>query len=166
MLTIMSNRAYRFPNPGVSLVGDGITQKSTQNFNEAYTEVHPGDTPGTFGNPIQVPDWVRRDRMFQMALRDKNIVVLSDEPLIIPSAQESAKAATLVSAAKAQQGALASAAAASTDAPPAVDLDAMTKAELVKHASDVHGLTLDSNLKRSDLIASIKEADQSVPANP
>jgi hypothetical protein len=161
MLTIMSNRAYRFANPGVSLTGDGITQRSTQNFNEAYTEVHPGDTPGTFGNPVQVPDWVSRDRMFQMALKDKNIVVLSDEPLIIPGAEEVSKVATLSSAAKAQQDALAAAAVASADEVPPVDLDAMTKAELVRHASDVHGLTLDPNAKKGDLIASIKEADQS-----
>jgi hypothetical protein len=165
MLTIMANRAYRFPNPGASLVGDGVTQKNTQNFHEAYAEVHPGATSDTFGNPVQVPEWVRRDKMFQMALKDKNIVVLSDEPLIVPSSEQASRVATLTAAAEQErQRAQAEAAKASAPSPIPVDLDSMTKAELVEHAAGVHGLSLDPNLKKSDLIASIKEADESKPS--
>lgn len=159
MITIMSNRAYRFPNPGVSLVGDGVSQKTTQNFGEAYAEVHPGDNPGTFGNPTQVPDWVKHDRMFKMALDDKNLVVLSNEPLIIPSSDVASREATIAAAsAKVNQEALASAAQVST---PALELNLseMSKEELVKHASEVHGLTLDKNVKKTDLIAAIQDAD-------
>jgi len=43
------------------------------------------------------------------------------------------------------------------DAPPAVpvNLAAMTKAEIVAHAQDVHGLELDPNLKKEELIAAV-----------
>lgn len=40
-------------------------------------------------------------------------------------------------------------------APAAPDLQAMTKAEIVAHAADVHGLALDPTLKKDELIAAV-----------
>jgi hypothetical protein len=104
---IMANRAYRFPNPSASL---SYSEKShvstTQDFKEAYAEVHPGSALGTFGNPISVPDWVRHDGMFKLAVKDKNIVVLFDEPVVVldptrptPVEQKKLEAAGVASAA-------------------------------------------------------------------
>jgi hypothetical protein len=47
------------------------------------------------------------------------------------------------------------------DAPAAAEpatLESMTKAQLVAHAADVHGLVLDPSLKKEDLIAAVAEA--------
>lgn len=43
--------------------------------------------------------------------------------------------------------------------PEPVDLDSMTKAEIVEHAADVHGLELDHNASKADLIDQVKAAE-------
>ena len=40
--------------------------------------------------------------------------------------------------------------------PSAVDLSSMTKAEIVDHAKDVHGLDLDPKTNKDDLIAAVE----------
>lgn len=40
---------------------------------------------------------------------------------------------------------------------PAPDLSKMTKAEIVAHAAEVHGLELDPSLKKDELIAAVEE---------
>jgi len=40
---------------------------------------------------------------------------------------------------------------------PSVDLNAMSKWQLISHAFDVHGLELDSSLKKNEMIAAIAE---------
>ena len=159
---IMSNRAYRFPNPTVSLAPtDPNKQKPTQNFNEAFAEVHPAPN-GAWGNPTTVPDWVREDRMFKLALGDKNIVVLAGLPIVKTEEErsaEAAKQATLQAAGKiASEISPNLPETTTTLGDPAPDLDAMTKKELVEHAAEVHGLSLDGTAKKDELIAQIQQA--------
>lgn len=162
---IMSNRAYRFPNPTASLAPTNPDkQKPTQNFNEAFAEVHPAPG-GAWGNPTTVPDWVKQDGMFVLALRDKNIVVLQGLEVAQTDeerAAEAAKQATLQAAGKAATQISPNLPASTTDlsaaGDAAPDLEAMTKKELVEHASEVHGLALDGTAKKDELIAQIQEA--------
>ena len=82
-IMIMANRAYRFANPNASLSSTNKSGvKVTQDFKEAYAEVHPDEKSGAFGNITQVPDWVADDRMYKMAVADGNIVRIYDKPSV------------------------------------------------------------------------------------
>lgn len=159
-VTIMSRKAYRFLNPGRSIAPverydkDPVTGKvtksvpdSTQDFKEAHAEVHPGAANGSYGNPVTLPDWVKNDGMFKLAVKDADIVVLTRESGLMgeEKAADAAKQATLANARKA-------------NADSSVDLGSMTKAELVAHAAEHHDLDLDIKDKHDDLVAQIKDA--------
>lgn len=54
----------------------------------------------------------------------------------------------------------AAAASASTATDTKVDLTSMTKAEIVEHAAEVHGLDLDHSVTKDELIDQVKEAEK------
>jgi hypothetical protein len=150
MLTIMSRKAYGFRNPTASIAPtDPDKQKTTQNFAEAFVQVHPSGSFGAYGNPTQVPDWVEHDGMFKLAVADSDIVVLQGLPELKTEEQRAAEAAKQSTLAAARQG--------SSDSVFPPDYSKMSKAELVDHAATVHGLELDLKDKHADLVAAIEE---------
>lgn len=153
-MRVMSRKAYRFSNPGSSFLPKDAGVAVAKEFNQAYAEVHPGDG-GNYGNITEVPDWVKDDLMFKMALKDNDIVVANDA-VVLPgqsvtkeSTDDAGKRATLAAAAE-------QAAKLAKEAATPVDLTKLKKEDLVSHAADVHGLELDPSLKKDEMIEAIE----------
>jgi hypothetical protein len=171
-MRVISRKAYRFNHPKIKLL-DALTEEHAKGTlppeKRAFVEVRGGSAPGAYGEPVDLPDWAAEDGMFKAALANRNLVVLPEdapvpeEKVIRTVTDDASIAATLAAA---QRGPLVAGAPSlggeSTDASKApaevpVDLNGLTKAQLVDHAAEVHGVELDPKLTRPELIAAIEK---------
>ena len=144
MLTIISKKAFRFPKPGAGLLQEDSTSLGKQlKFGDMYFDTKPG-AEGKFGDPQEAPDWIKKDITWERAVKDGDLAEIS---------VKAGSLATDKNVLAAQKQAEASQARAAQDQ---ADLDNMTKAELVAHAKDVHGVDLDEGQTKAQMIAQVE----------
>lgn len=142
MLTIISKKVFRFPKPGAGILEPGGNLGSQGKFNDFYFDTVGGSEGGTkFGEPQQAPEWIKKDIQWERAFHDGDIAELTIK------GQESAVDKS-VKAAQKHADSL-------EEAPK---LESMTKAEIVEHAKDAHGLELDESQTKALLIEAVEAA--------
>lgn len=153
MISIISKSAYGFQNPNksIDLLAHGLGNSNAPKLEDAYytTKASPNEIQ-------QAPEWIKGDAQ-------------SKNPIMRVNAQHWANARKdwdnekrpgfgileVVPQISVIVPAVAATPLASESEP--VDLNAMTKAELIAHAGEVHGLDLDPTAKKDELIAAIEE---------
>jgi hypothetical protein len=151
MISIISKSAYGFQNPNKSmdLLVHGLGNSNAPKLEDAYytTKASPNEIQ-------QAPEWIKGDAQSENPImrgnaqhwanarkdwdKGQGFGILEVQPVVALNVP--AVAATPV----AQNG-------------QEVDLRSMSKAELIAHAGEVHGLDLDPSAKKDELIAAIED---------
>ena len=170
MKQIISRRKFRFQNPNVDLLAAGVGQNSPK-YEQAVFE-----TNGK-GELQQAPDWINKPMGPRVKAEsthpdvDKNQTNLNtwkwgvQDGHLMEVEVKNDQASDLEKAAAARQAEQAKRIADGTEGGGVPvktheELSAMTKDDLIEHAKVNHDLELTGNMKKDDIIASIKEAQQ------
>lgn len=144
-ITIMSKKVFRFPTPGVNIL-EQVDNPKQGDVKKAFFDTIPGD-------PQEAPDWILKDRMYELAEQDGDIFQVQ-----VNRKKASQTDLDVKAAAAHAQGQLPKAE--ETEEEKAVNLDKMNKAQLLAHAADEHDLQLDEKLTKAEIVEHIEKAQE------